>query len=250
MNTRGPVPIDELAKIFNKSKSATEKEIKKIKETRPEIYTLNSYIGVYEGKRQKVVLYHSGIDEFLFLNSRDIAEVRLMKKVKKIQKPQKKKILKKEQKKATEDKIVEQETEKESVFFKNTFDWESIYAILETGATLDEVCGFLRCSQNLIQSECKRVLNMTFTQLRSHCFHAGNVKIRVSLFQSTIGSKNRKTNPLVQVLMARDRLGLGIKPLEELQSESNVIMVNGQTIDLKSLSDEELEKLEKEAKNE
>jgi hypothetical protein len=87
---------------------------------------------------------------------------------------------------------------------------------------------------------------MTFADLRALCFNSGNLKIRASLYTSAVGTKERKVNPLVQGLLAKERLGYGIKPIEEPSSEDAAFLENGKRVEYLGWTDAQINEYYKE----
>lgn len=130
----------------------------------------------------------------------------------------------------------------DSDFWKKSVDWKTVFTILEAGATLEETAGFLRVDQMWLAAQCLARFKVSFTQLKTYCFYAGNVKVKLSLYQSAVGGKEKKANSLIQILMAKDRLGLGTKELETPTNPQDIIFLEGKEYDMNEMNNEELER--------
>lgn len=234
------VPKDIIAQKMGTSVRSIEIYLSKLKAEKPVLYDKLQSRGRPEGSPKTVFLYDIEIIPLLNL----------------YQTPKKQEVTEKviEQEKIKKPPVVAPVLTPDSIqdhngtpieesdFWKKSVDWKTVFTILEAGSTLEECAGFLRVDQMWLAAQCLARFKVSFTQLKNYCFYAGNVKVKLSLYSSAIGGKDRKVNPLVQILMAKDRLGLGTKELEAPTNPQDIIYLEGKEYDMNEMNNEDLEK--------
>lgn len=246
-----PIPREFLAQRMGISSRALDNYLAKLKIQSPEVFALYQSLGTYKGFTRRIKLYDLRLIPYL----EHFLPVKIEPQVKKEpEKPSPKQKTVTEPKKPpiSPDKILNSQDEEyeepehpeqKSAFFQNTINWSSVFQILEAGATVEETAGLLRIDQQVMVKRCYDTFGITFTALRNYCFYSGNAKIKMALYASAIGTKERRPNPLIQLMMGKDRIMLGTSDMEKPSNIMDVVSVEGKEYDMNEIPGSEFERI-------
>lgn len=117
-------------------------------------------------------------------------------------------------------------------------EWDAIYLMLEATCTLREVSAYYRLDPDKLATAVQDKLGIDFATLRNIMDNAGRAKIKLTIMASTIGTKTKPANPLMQMVQMKARLG--IDETNKSNNPENVVFVDGNEVVLDDMNKDDL----------
>lgn len=103
-------------------------------------------------------------------------------------------------------------------------DQETFERLCQINATLMEISGWFKCSEDTIENWCKKTYGITFSECFKRFASEGKISLRRKMFQGALGG-----NPTLMIWLSKQHLGMSDK-VEQASS-----------IEVKALSPKEVE---------